>query len=130
MATSDDPRGGTGLARAFGIEPGSKVAVVNEPEGWLDRLDPLPPGARLFDRASEPLDVIVYFSDERANVVRRLPVFAGFLRPGGALWMCTPAASPDLTEAAVTAIGTGSGLSPDGTLEPAPGWIARRFTWS
>lgn len=119
--------GDAGLAARLGIRAGARVAVVNEPEGWRAGLEPLPEGARLFERASEPLDVILYFSDEPANVARRLPVFAGFLAPGGTLWMATPAASPELTAEVVRDIAGGAGLAPAGELEPAPGWIARSF---
>lgn len=124
MATDDDPGE---LAPKLGIRRGSKVAVVNEPAGWLKSLAPLPPEVALYERASEPLDVIVYFSDERANVERRVPVFAGFLTPGGLLWMATPDSSPELTHEVVVATGAGAGLRAAGHMVVAPGWGATRF---
>jgi hypothetical protein len=115
------------LANALGISAGARVAVVNEPDGWLEELAPLPPGARLFERASEPLDVIVYFSDERANVERRVPVFAGFLAPAGSLWSAVPDASEELSGTIVEDIGRACGLSPRGTVAIARGWTAMRL---
>ena len=111
----------------LGIRAGAKVAVVNEPDGWLEGITPLPSGARLFERASEALDVIVYFSDERANVSRRLPVFAGFLEPRGILWMSTPEDSTELDEETVETIGERAGLARAGRSSLAPGWKASRF---
>jgi hypothetical protein len=103
------------------------VGVVNEPDGWLDELSPLPDGVRLFDRASEPLDVIVYFSDERANVERRVPVFAQFLAPAGTLWSAVPDGSLDLGPDVVTEVGRAAGLTASGTLPIASGWTATRL---
>lgn len=115
-----------GLAERLDIASGAKVAIVNEPEGWVDEVS-LPAGVVVFDRASEPLDVIVYFSDEVANVSRRVPVFAGFLAPGGALWMATPDSSKELARAVVEAIGIGAGLSVTRAEAVAAGWTAIGF---
>jgi hypothetical protein len=103
------------------------VAVVNEPDGWLEELSPLPDGVRLFDRASEPLDVIVYFTDERANVERRVPVFALFLASAGTLWSAVPDESPELGLEVVAEVGRAAGLTASGTLPIAPGWTATRL---
>lgn len=121
MAAPDDD-----LAALLGIRPGARLAIVNEPDGWQDRLR-LPEGVATFDRASEPLDVIVYFSDERANVARRLPVFARFLAPGGTLWMATPDGAPDLTRSDVESIGAEAGLHALESAEVAPAWTAIGF---
>jgi hypothetical protein len=114
------------LATLLGLMPGVHAAIVNEPDGWLDQLA-LPVDATLYERASRPLDVIVYFSDERANVERRLPVFAGFLARSGALWMATPDSAAELTTENVEAIGVTAGLRSTRVAEVAPGWSAIRF---
>jgi hypothetical protein len=114
------------LATRLGIRPGTRLAIVNEPDGWLDRLH-LPDGVTGYERASEPLDVIVYFSDERANVARRLPVFGGFLAPSATLWMATPEDAPDLTREDVESMGTGAGLVAADAVTIPPGWRAIAF---
>jgi hypothetical protein len=114
------------LAAMLGLVPGVGAAIVNEPDGWLDALS-LSDDVTLYERASRPLDVIVYFSDERANVERRLPVFAGFLAPGGALWMATPRSAGDLSRSDVEAIGEQAGLRAAGEQAVAPGWKAVRL---
>jgi hypothetical protein len=87
----------------------------------------LPEGLTLYDRASERLDVIVYFSDELANVSRRVPVLAGFLAAGGVLWMATPDGAPDLGPAVVASIGSGAALVSSGRQQVAEGWTAVRL---
>lgn len=118
---------GSPMARALGIAPGANLAVVNEPDGWLDVLAPLPRATRLFERASQPLDVIVYFSDERANVARRVPALAGFLAASGSLWSAVPTAGTDVGPADVLEVARLSGLSARGSLEIAEGWTATRL---
>ena len=113
------------LAVVLGLVPGVGAAIVNEPDGWLDAL--ALSDVTLYERASRPLDVIVYFSDERANVARRLPVFAGFLALGGTLWMATPDSSDELDASIVEAIGGAAGLAASGEQVVAPGWTATRF---
>jgi hypothetical protein len=112
----------------LGIGRDANVAVVNEPDGWLEALFPLPAGARLFERASEPLDVVVYFSDERANVERRVPAFAGFLAERGVLWSAVPDSSDEVTPEVVADVGRAAGLTAAGTLAIAPGWVATRLS--
>jgi hypothetical protein len=123
MANHDE----SDLARVLGIAAGANVAVVNEPDGWLDRLLPLPLEVRLFERASEPLDVIVYFSDERANVERRVPVLAGFLARGASLWSAVPSDGGEPNPALVEEVGRACGLVARGRMEIAPGWTATRL---
>ena len=100
---------------------------MNEPEGWLDELTPLPDGVRLYERASEPLDVIVYFSDERANVERRVPFFAQLLAADGVLWSAVPADSTTATPDVAAAAGRAGGLVPDGSIPIGRAWTATRL---
>jgi hypothetical protein len=69
---------------------------------------------RLFDRASEPLDVLIYCSDELANMRRRIPPLSGFLRSGGRMWIGHPeegsSLSTDITSDDVSEIAGKAGL--------------------
>jgi hypothetical protein len=84
---------------------------------------PLPRGARLFERASEPLDVIVYFSDERANLERRVPVLAGFLAQEGFLWCLVPDTADHLRAHVVPRLALCCELLVDESREMTSGWI-------
>lgn len=107
------------LATALGITGGARVGFVNEPESFLTAVKPLPADVRLFDRASEPLDVIVYFSDTKANVERRVPLLGQYLAAGGTLWVGYPnrtSVPTDLTHEDVRIIGSNSGLVASGEI--------------
>jgi hypothetical protein len=109
------------VADRLGLFPNAKVALVNvrpETRALLSLHD-----VQLFERASEPLDVLIYCSDELANVKRRVPVFTGFVRSGGRMWVGHPSTGSDLVTdvgpADVVQIGMAAGLEPQGSIELA-----------
>ena len=124
---------GTPLPKKLGIKEGHKVAVVNEPDGFFDTLGELPDGVRLYQRASSPLDVIVYFSDEAANVARRVPTFARYIAADGALWVCYPKKSSkletDVTFDHVQEVGLAAGLVDNKSCAVDEDWTALRFVY-
>ena len=118
------------LATVLGITSGARVGFVNEPESFLAAVEPLPADVRFFDRASEPLDVIVYFSDTKANVERRVPLLGRYLATRGTLWVGYPNGSSipaDLTQEDVRIIGRRSGLVASGEVRMDDDWVLVGF---
>lgn len=113
------------MARRLGIEPGDTIAVVNEPPGFWDLLKPLPRGVEAVERASGPLDVVVYFSDELENIERRIPAFAPMLAGGGALWVGHP--RDKIATAYVDRTGARAGLATGELINAGGGWMMRRL---
>jgi hypothetical protein len=124
---------GTPLSKKLGIKEGARVAVVNEPDAFLDSLEPVPEGVRFYERASRPLDLIVYFSDELANITRRVPVFAKFIASDGALWVCYPKKSSkhptNASFEAVQRIGLDAGLVDNKSAAIDETWTGLRFVY-
>ena len=116
------------LAEKLGIDPGARVALVNEPEDFPRRLEPLPADVRFYDRASEPLDVIVYFSDTIANIEKRIPLLAQFLSEGAVLWMAYPdessAVDTGVSREDIKRIGAQSGLTDHSSFSIDDTWRA------
>src|SRR5215472_17586483 len=81
-------RGVNPLARKLLIRPGSRVAVVNAPAGYADRLLPLPEGAALVELAPG-VDVVQVFARDRAELDRSAGALRA-VRQGGLLWVCYP----------------------------------------
>lgn len=76
------------LARKLLIKPGNRVALVNPPAGYPERLQPLPDGAELV--GLEPgLDVVQVFAQDKAELRRSTPALKS-VRDGGLLWVCYP----------------------------------------
>lgn len=76
------------IARKLLIKPGNRVALIDPPTGYAERLQPLPDGAELVDLQPE-LDVLQVFVQDRAALDRAAPSL-GSVRSGGILWVCYP----------------------------------------
>ncbi len=93
---------GTPLPRKLGIKTGLRIAFVNAPDGFRDALGPLPDRVDVRGRARGPLDIVVFFTLDRAELARRMPRLRAALDPAGALWIAWPKRASkvptDLTE--------------------------------
>jgi hypothetical protein len=105
----------TPLPKKLGIKPGSRIAIVSAPDGFLEStLQPLPDEVEMLSRARGPLDVLVFFTKRRAELERRFDTLAKALDPAGALWVAWPkgtsGVATDLTENAVRDVALPKGL--------------------
>lgn len=79
------------LARKFGIKPGHRLLVVNAPEGYMERLAPLPDGAEISTTAEgSPFDFVLVFMRSKADVDIHAPHAMEAVKPGGLLWFAYP----------------------------------------
>lgn len=107
----------TPLWKKLGIRQGSRVVLVDAPDGFGELLHgqaPLPPGIRFLGRATKGIDVAVLFATERRTMARRFGGLQHALDPAGRLWVCWPKraskVATDLTFAVVQEQGLGAGL--------------------
>jgi hypothetical protein len=94
---------GTPLARKLGIKEGDRIATVGAmPAGFRQLVEPLPPGVRWKSQARAPVDLVIAFFTERANVAPRWPSLTSAVGPEGTVWVAWPKRSSgvatDLTE--------------------------------
>jgi hypothetical protein len=78
----------TPLAKKLQIKAGSRIALVNAPAGYAERLLPLPDGAEVVE-LRPGLDVVQVFVRDLAELEREAGAF-GSVREGGLLWVCYP----------------------------------------
>jgi hypothetical protein len=76
------------LARKLQIKAGCRVALVNAPPGYAERLQPLPDGAELVE-LQPGVDVVQVFAHDRAELERAGSALQS-VREGGLLWVCYP----------------------------------------
>ena len=76
------------LARKLLIKPGNRIAIVNPPAGYAERLQPLPDDAELVE-IQPGLDVVQVFVQDREALDRAAAVLRS-VRDGGLLWVCYP----------------------------------------
>jgi hypothetical protein len=83
---------GTPPPRKLGIKPGHTIALIGAPAGFADTLEPLP--GRVTVQAGlagdVPLDVIVFFVVQRAELAARLDRLRARMAPACGLWIAWP----------------------------------------
>jgi len=103
----------TPLVRKLGIKPGTVVALVGAPPGFVTTLGALPAGAKWILQAGKTAHLIVWFVRSRAALARGVGRMAARVGPGG-LWIAWPkqasGAATDLTQSHVRAEGLAAGL--------------------
>jgi CheY-like chemotaxis protein len=105
---------GTPLPKKLGIRPDSVVALSGEPPGFARRLGRLPEGTTVRCRVRGACDLIVWFTDSRRDLERRIGRMRDALSAGGSLWIAWPKKASgvpsDVTQEDVRAVGLAAGL--------------------
>jgi CheY-like chemotaxis protein len=103
---------GTPLPRKLGIRAGSRVLLLDAPDGFRDVLGALPERVEL--AAGGRGDVTLLFVRSRRALERRLPAAERATADGGRLWIAWPKRASgvptDLAEGIVRALGLEAGL--------------------
>lgn len=114
MATEHRDYSGTPLPKKLGIRDGSRVLIVDAPDGFERLLAPLPTGVELVRRASKGLDVVVVFATDRVTLERRFARVKPTLVADGRLWIAWPKkaskVATDITFDAAQGLGLDAGL--------------------
>jgi len=78
----------TPLSKKLGIKPGYALLILDAPDGYRTRLDPLPAGVRIGTVAlpDGPFDLVQVFVRSKADVTRHAGAALAALKPGGLLW--------------------------------------------
>ena len=85
------------FAKKLLIKPGSRLLVLNAPDGYLERLAPLPDGVELAAAGDDGCDVVHLFARNRAEVERFAGAAVAAVRPGGVLWISYPKRGRNVT---------------------------------
>ena len=120
------------LPSLLGIRPGMRVSVLNPPEGFLEKLLPLPDGVSLLDHAKTGLDVTIFFTTRKVELVEKLAGLARGMAVTGTIWVCYPhgVEGPAVpTEDFVRLAALETGLSDNKLLLLDPSWSALRLVW-
>ncbi len=82
------------LIKKLLIKPGYRVLILNAPEGYVERISPLPEDAALAEEGSGPCDFVQLFCKDKASVDTLAPEAIAAVKPGGVLWLCYPKRGP------------------------------------
>ena len=78
------------VAQKLLIKAKQSVRLVNAPQGYADRLEPLPAETRLVAKSAKPVDILQVFVTSMAELGKWLPQFHGAVAPAGLLWITYP----------------------------------------
>jgi hypothetical protein len=83
---------GTPLPRKLGIKAGHAIALISAPAGFAGALEPLPEQVTVQAglAGDMPLDVIVFFVVQRAELAARLDRLRARMAPACGLWIAWP----------------------------------------
>jgi hypothetical protein len=78
------------LVKKLGIKAGQRVVVINAPDGYLARVDPLPEGVERVEEPDGMVDVVHLFVHSQADLAVYGPAALGAIKPDGLLWISYP----------------------------------------
>jgi len=83
---------GTPLPKKLGIKPNSCIALLGEPEGFVEILDPLPPEVEFTSRINSSTGVAMWFVRSAADLASRIDSIAGQVTAAKScrLWIAWP----------------------------------------
>lgn len=81
---------GTPLPKKLGLRAGEAVRLLDAPRGFVERLAPLPEGARIVRGARGSSRVVLWFVSTQAQFARGFARAATCVGEGGRLWICWP----------------------------------------
>jgi hypothetical protein len=117
----------TPQARKLGLKPGSRLAVVGAPPGWVLQ-DPPPTVAA----PAGPVDVLIVFARAAAELTG-LPALAERIFPDGALWVAWPRKAAghrsDVTENGIRDAVLPHGLVDVKVAAVDPDWSGLKIVW-
>ena len=104
----------TPLAKKLGIKEGSRIGLVNAPDGFEDYLGELPDKAHFVSRLTNSLDIILLFVLTERALARDFNKLSKKLTSNGMIWIAWPKKSSgvatDLSFENVQRIGLDAGL--------------------
>jgi hypothetical protein len=123
---------GTPLPKKLGIKPGSVVALLGAPPGFVEKtLGRVPEGAVLREDLRAPFNVGLLFASSKAELARRFPAAQKAMGEPCAFWVCWPKRASkvptDLDENVVRDLGLLAGLVDYKVAAVDPTWSGLCF---
>ena len=77
----------TPLFQKLGIEPDSKLVILNQPIGVLQGLEK---EFKVHHKLTKESDLIIFFGQNKQELAKKFPVLKNSLTKNGNLWICWP----------------------------------------
>lgn len=124
----DSGYSGTPQLKKLGIAPGTRLDVIDAPEGWAFEVEP--DAHRLTEGR---VDVVIAFVRNAADVQRLVPLLGERIRPAGALWISWPRKAAghvsNVTDTLLREIVLPTGLVDVKVAAIDADWSGLKFVW-
>ena len=80
----------TPLARKLGIKEGQKIALLNAPEKFVEKLEPLPSGVDIHHELCGDLSLVLLFETRASVMSDKFNVCANHILQDGMIWVAWP----------------------------------------
>jgi hypothetical protein len=108
------PYSGTPLPKKLGIKADSIVVLVDAPEKFDAKLEPLPEGVQLVRGGRRKRDLTLWFVDSEKSLLKKIDSFVQQMQDGSHLWIAWPkkasGVSTDLSDGVVRRTALTAGL--------------------
>lgn len=78
------------LAKKLKLKPGQRAVIVNAPQGYIDKLSPLPAEVKVEDKLSGKFDWAQAFVKNKSELDKLVPRLVRALMPESLLWITYP----------------------------------------
>jgi len=124
---------GTPLVKKLGIIAGGIVAISDEPDGFHNLLEGLPPDVEFRAELTRDVDLVMLFVTERSMLQAELGEAADAIFPDGAIWVAWPKRASkvptDVTEDVVRDAALPLGLVDNKVCAIDAVWSGLRVVW-
>ena len=124
---------GTPLPVKLGIKDGHRVGLVSAPPAFEATLGTLPAGVALRRQLRGPLDVLVYFTKDAADLATKVERLGAAIEVDGAVWVAWPKRASkvptDITEDVVRDLALPLGLVDNKVAALDETWSGLRLVW-
>jgi hypothetical protein len=121
---------GKSVAQKLFIRKNYAVLLLHPPKDYAKTLGALPKGARVVNKAGQPVDLIQVFASTKSEMIERLRRAKSLLKPEGLLWATYPKAGQletDLKREVVWECGQAIGMNCVSQIAVDDVWSALRL---
>ena len=119
------------IVKKLGMKSGMRALVMAAPDGYLNRLTPLPEGVEIVTKPAGTYEFIQFFATRMAEIKKTTPSLLQRAAPGAVFWITYPkktaGVDSDLSRDILAAAMTDKGWRPVSIVALDDVWSALRF---
>jgi len=87
----------TPLAKKLGIKEGFIIKLINQPDYYFDLFTGFPSGVKISNESQQARHLIHFFTKEKIELEKELPLLKNELVPNGMIWVSWPKKASKVT---------------------------------